>query len=166
MAHLLVQVFDRAHDVTASFGVEPEDVADATGNAHTLLMAIIHVQGAVTGGLIGVEITFNQETRSALAQHAIVAVVLVALGGDGIVVLSAPETDVATDTGIGTAVIAVGVNLVHVVRAPHFLAHFIAALHAVAGEIGLLADAAVEPVVVGRALPLVIAAVEDCRVVG
>ena len=68
-----MHVLDSTHDIALVIGSETEVLTNTTGNADTLLMAIVHIQGTVTRRLIGVEITLNQEAGGTMFEHAQIA---------------------------------------------------------------------------------------------
>ena len=67
---VLVNILHGTHDITLVVGGETEVLTDTASDADTLLMAIVDIQRTVACGLIGVEITLNQEARCTMFQHA------------------------------------------------------------------------------------------------
>ena len=68
-----MDILHGTHDVTLVVGGEAEVLTDTASDADTLLVAVVHIQGTVTCGLIGMEIALNQEAGSTVFQYAKIA---------------------------------------------------------------------------------------------
>ena len=70
---MVVDILHGTHDVALVVGGETKVLTDTAGDADTFLMAIVDIQRTVACRLIGMEITLNQEARSAMLEHTQVA---------------------------------------------------------------------------------------------
>ena len=136
-------ILHATHNVAHVLAADAEIVGSSTCQPEALLAAIVLVQCAVSGWLIGVEIAFNQESWYAMLQGTQVAIVSNPRGAVSAVCPAAIKADVARDVGVrfvDDTRAAIGrVNLVHPVARPAGLAHRRAAGHRFAG-IGTAVD--------------------------
>ena len=112
-----------AHDVARVLAPDAEVVGRATCQTDALLGAVVPVERAVTGGLIGVEPPLDQEARHTMFQGAQIAVIGDSRRAVGGVVAVAIQGHVARDVHARRAVVAVGIQLVHPVAWPTGLTH-------------------------------------------
>ncbi len=122
----LVQVLHGTGNLALACEVEAPVGGNTARLADTLKTVVVEVQSAVTCWLIGVEEALVQIAWNAMLEHAQVAAVLLAIVACGSAV-AAIEADVATHVHACCAVVALWINLAHVVEWPHGACHVVAA---------------------------------------
>ena len=73
-------ILNQSEDITFLILVSLEIINDTTILGIAFHLAIIMVQGTVTGGLVGVEVAFHQATYSTMLQYAKVTGIFDATG--------------------------------------------------------------------------------------
>ena len=70
IADSFMHVFHRAHNLASALHGDIEIRGNTARNANTLEIVVVGVQSTMACRLISVEVTFEQESRSAMFKHA------------------------------------------------------------------------------------------------
>ena len=99
-------VFHATHNIALVLATDTEVISGTSCQAYAFLTAIVTVQGTMTGRLVGVKISLNEETRNAMLECSQIAIVGLSRSTVGGIAATTIEGHITADDHVGLAPIA------------------------------------------------------------